>query len=145
MADAGTEMLEERIDRLEKKVDDGFARVDRRLDEVYEGMSQGLAEHRQLLIEQMDKRVEPLHEDVRRLDRRIDELRLDVRADLEREAGSIRAEMRNGFDALTARLDAQATETGTRFDRLESKLDAFVESQSAVNRRLLEYLDRPGT
>jgi hypothetical protein len=27
-------------------------------------------------------------------------------------------------------------------DRLENTLDAFVDAQSAVNRRLLEYLDR---
>jgi len=139
MPDARTDMLEERIDRLEKKVDDGFARVDQRFDDVYGAMSQGFAEHRQLLIEQMDKRVEPLHQDVKRLDKRID----DLRADMRREFGTVRREMNDGFDALAARLDAQATDTGTRFDRLESKLDAFVESQAAVNRRLLEYLNRP--
>ena len=119
MADARTDMLEERIDRLEKKVDDGFARVDeqfarvdRRFDEVYQAMSQGFAEHRQLLIDQMDPRVEPLRRDIARLD---------------------------------GKLAAHVSETGARFDRLESKLDAFMDSQSAVNRRLLDYLDRPGT
>ncbi len=122
MPDARTDMLEDRIDKLETKVDNGFAQVNRRFDEVYEGMSQGFAEHRRLLIEQMDRRVEPLGRDVKRLDGRINQLGLDVKADLEREVGSLRAEMRTGFDAVAARLDA------------------FIDSQAAVNRKLLAYL-----
>jgi len=126
-------MLEERIDRLEKKVDDGFARVDeqfahvdRRFDEVYEAMGNGFAEHRRLLIDHIDGRI--------------GQLRSEFKHDLEREIGTVRAEMRDGFAAVNARLDAQATETGTRFDRLEAKLDAFIDAQSAVNRTILEYV-----
>jgi hypothetical protein len=65
-----------------------------------------------------------------------------VRADLRHEVASVRSEMRDGFAAVNARFDAQATETGTRFDRLEAKLDAFVDAQSAVNRTILEYIRR---
>ena len=140
-------MLEERIDRLEKKLDDGFARVeerfarveerfarvdeqfahvDRRFDEVYEAMGNGFAEHRRLLIDHIDGRI--------------GQLRSEFKHDLEREIGTVRAEMRDGFAAVNARLDAQATETGTRFDRLEAKLDAFIDAQSAVNRTILEYV-----
>ena len=88
------------------------ARVDRRFDEVYEAMAQGFAEHRRLLIEQIE-----------RVDRRIKPLQHEV-------AG------------MGRRLDAHTAETAARFDRLEAKLDAFVDAQSGVNRRLLEYLDR---
>ena len=147
VAESRTEMLEERIDRLEKKLDDGFARVeerfarveerfarvdeqfahvDRRFDEVYEAMGNGFAEHRRLLIDHIDGRI--------------GQLRSEFKHDLEREIGTVRAEMRDGFAAVNARLDAQATETGTRFDRLEAKLDAFIDAQSAVNRTILEYV-----
>jgi chromosome segregation ATPase len=126
-------MLAERIDRLEKKVDDGFARVDeqfahvdRRFDEVYEAMGNGFAEHRRLLVDHIDGRI--------------GQLRSEFKHDLEREIGTARAEMRDGFAAVNARFDAQATETGTRFDRLEAKLDAFVDAQSAVNRTILELV-----
>jgi len=134
-AESRVDKLEERLDRVEKKVGDGFARadesfarVDVRLDEVYAGMGRGFAEHRRLLSDHIDRRIEGL--------------RLDMKQDLTREVGAVRAEMGDGFAAVNARLDTQTVETGTRFDRLETKLDAFIDAQSAVNRKLLEYLDR---
>jgi hypothetical protein len=73
---------------------------------------------------------------------RIDQVRSDMRQDLEREVGTVRVEMRNGFDAVQTAINARAVETGTHFDRLESKLDAFIDVQAAVNRTLLERLDK---
>jgi hypothetical protein len=135
--------------------------VNQRFDEVYSAMGEGFAEHRQLLIDHIDGRIEQLGfalggriDEVRsdmggRIDEvrsdmggRIDQVRSDMRQDLEREVGTVRVEMRNGFDAVQTAINARAVETGTHFDRLESKLDAFIDAQAAVNRTLLERLDK---
>jgi hypothetical protein len=87
----------------------------------------GFAEHRQLVFEHVDGRIE--------------RLRADMTQELTASIGTVRAEMRDRFDAVLGLISSQALKTGARFDRVETKLDAFIDAQSAVNRRLEAKLD----
>jgi tetrahydromethanopterin S-methyltransferase subunit G len=108
----------QRLDRLEAKVDDGFHRV-------YEGMAQGVAEHRGWVLgrfDEVDRRFEQIDRRFEQIDQRFEKL--------ERR-----------MDSFDNRLESHALETIARFDRLEGKLDGFIDAQSAVNRKVLEKLD----
>jgi 16S rRNA C1402 N4-methylase RsmH len=105
-------MPESRVDRLEGRVD----QLEKKIDEVYQDMSVGFAEHRQLLIDQVDR----------------------LRDEMNRGFGAVRSEMHSGFTRVDTRLDRM----DDRFRRLDAKLDAFIETQSIVNRAILERLER---
>ena len=97
-------------------------------------MGQGFAEHRRLLVENVER------------------LRTDITEDVDRRLEALRSEMQSGFAAVEARfvvlerrfdtVDASVAEAGTRLDRVETKLDAFIDMQTAVNRTILERLSR---
>jgi tetrahydromethanopterin S-methyltransferase subunit G len=115
----------QRLDRLEAKVDDGFHRV-------YEGMALGFAGHRGWVLgrfDEVDRRFEQVDRRFEQIDRRFEQI--DQRFEkLERR-----------MDSFDNRLQSHALETIARFDRLEGKLDGFIDAQSAVNRKVLEKLD----
>lgn len=119
MAHASSEgNVGQRLDRLEAKVDDSFHRV-------CEVMAQGFAEHRGGVLgrfDEVDRRFEQVDRRFEQIDQRFEKL--------ERR-----------MDSFDNRLESHALETIARFDRLEGKLDGFIDAQSAVNRKVLEKLD----
>jgi chromosome segregation ATPase len=136
----------QRLDRLEAKVDDGFHRV-------YEGMAQGVAEHRGWVLgrfdevdrrfEQMDRRFEQVDRRFEQVDQRFEQIdRRFEQIDRRFEQIDQRFEkLERRMDSFDNRLESHALETIARFDRLEGKLDGFIDAQSAVNRKVLEKLD----
>lgn len=130
MSEERLERVESKVDRLETKVDgldtrlgalettvhDGF-------EQVYRSMGEGFAEHRSLLVEHVDRRLEGLRSEI---DRRIDRVR-----------DELRGEFRHGFE--TVRDDLQS-EMRAGFGGLDAKLGEFIATQSAFNRWVMERL-----
>jgi tetrahydromethanopterin S-methyltransferase subunit G len=151
-AQQGNTEIEQRIEALDVK-------LDKRLDEVYEALGQRFAEHRELALdrfEKVDKRFDAVDARLDGIDGRLDGIdgRLDgIDGRLDGMDGRLdgidgRLDGMDGrldglgrrMDSLDNRLEAHALDTTARFDRLEQKLDAFVDAQASVNQRILKHL-----
>jgi tetrahydromethanopterin S-methyltransferase subunit G len=130
-AQQGNTEIEQRIEALDVK-------LDKRLDEVYEALGQRFAEHRELALdrfEKVDKRFDAVDARLDGIDGRLDGI--DGRLDgIDGRLDGLGRRM----DSLDNRLEAHALDTTARFDRLEQKLDAFVDAQASVNQRILKHL-----
>jgi hypothetical protein len=85
---------DERLDDLNKRVDEGFTRVDARFARLEERMDAG--------FNRLDVKID---ESVNRLDAKLDEAVGRMDAKLDGSAAELRREMKMGFDQINARFD----------------------------------------
>ena len=145
------EAMVERIERIEKKLDDLAASIDRRFDAVgaeFDAVAGAFVEQRQYTEFAFSRLEAKMDGRFASVETRMDTgfAQVDSRfSTLEAGMDTRFAQVDSRFSTLEVKMDTRFGQADARFDRLERKLDDFIKKQGEANeaqRRANELVER---